>query len=63
MNKAYRKLQMYAAAVEDSLSFGEVGPAQQQVLERLRESLGVSPQDARRIEADLGAGSASPAPT
>ncbi len=52
--KAYRKLQMYAAAVEDSLAHGEIGPAQRSLLDRLCESLDVSSADARRIESDLG---------
>ncbi len=52
--RAYRKLQMYAAAVEDSLAHGDIGPAQRSLLDRLCESLGVSSADARRIEADLG---------
>ncbi len=52
--KAYRKLQMYAAAVEDSLAHGEIGPAQRSLLDRLSESLDVSSADARRIESDLG---------
>jgi hypothetical protein len=52
--RAYRKLQMYAAAVEDALAYGEVGPAQRTLLDRLRESLEMSPEDALRIESDLG---------
>lgn len=51
--KAYRKLQMYAAAVEDALSHGEIGPSQRGLLDRLRESLDLSEADAHRIEADL----------
>ncbi len=51
--KVYRKLQMYAAAVEDALSHGEIGVSQRGLLDRLRESLEVSEIDARRIEADL----------
>ena len=53
--RAFRKLQMYAVAVEDALAYGDIGPAQRSLLDRLRESLEVSPDDARRIEADLGA--------
>ena len=52
--RAYRKLQMYAVAVEDALAYGDIGPARRSLLNRLRESLEVSPDDARRIEADLG---------
>ena len=52
--RAYRKLQMYAAAVEDSLAYGEIGPAQRTLLDRLRQSLEMSPEDALRIESDLG---------
>lgn len=52
--RAYRKLQLYAVAVEDALAYGDIGPAQRSLLDRLRESLNVSSEDARRIEADLG---------
>ena len=52
--KAYRKLQMYAAAVEDALLDGKLGTSQRALLERLRESLEMSAEDARRIEADFG---------
>ncbi len=44
---------MYAAAVEDALTYGEIGPARRSLLDRIRESLGVSPDDAGRIESDL----------
>ena len=53
--QAFRKLQMYAVAVEDALTYGDIGPARRSLLDRLRESLEVSLDDARRIEADLGA--------
>jgi hypothetical protein len=52
--QSWRKLQMYAAAVEDALTFGEIGPASRSLLDRMRESLDIGPGDARRIEADLG---------
>lgn len=52
--RAYRKLQMYAAGVEDALTHGDIGPSQRSLLDRLRESLAVSSEDARRIESDLG---------
>ena len=52
--RAYRKLQMYAAAVEDALTYGEIGPARRSLLDRLRESLEMSLEDAQRIESDLG---------
>jgi hypothetical protein len=52
--RAYRKLQMYAAAVEDTLAYGEIGPAQRTLLDRLRDSLEMSSKDAWRIESDLG---------
>ncbi len=52
--EAYRKLQLYAVAVEDALAYGEIGPAQRSLLDRLRESLAISFEDARRIEEDLG---------
>ena len=41
-------------AVEDALAYGEIGPARRSLLDRLRQSLEVSLDDARRIEADLG---------
>ena len=53
--RAFRKLQMYAVAVEDALAYGDIGPARRSLLDRLRESLDVSSDDARQIEADLGA--------
>ena len=52
--RAFRKLQMYAAAVEDSLAHGEIGPSQRSLLDRLRESLEIATADARKIESDLG---------
>jgi hypothetical protein len=52
--RAYRKLQMYAAAVEHTLAYGEIGPAQRTLLDRLRDSLEMSSKDAWRIESDLG---------
>ncbi len=52
--QAYRRLQMYAVAVEDAMAYGDIGPAQRTLLDRLRESLDMSPDDARRIESDLG---------
>lgn len=51
--KSYRKLQMYATAVEDALAHGDLGPSQRALLDRLRESLQLSPENAARIEADL----------
>ncbi len=52
--EAYRKLQLYAVAVEDALAYGEIGPAQRSLLDRLRESMAISSEDAGRIEGDLG---------
>ena len=51
--KSYRKLQLYATAVEDALGHGELGPSQRALLDRLRESLGLSAENAARIESDL----------
>lgn len=53
--RAYRKLQLYATAYEDALKMGEVTPSQRMLLDRLRESLGLSDADASHIEVDLTA--------
>lgn len=48
-----RSLQMYSAAVEETLAYGEVTQAQILLLERLRESLNLSPDDVARLEQSL----------
>jgi len=48
-----RSLQMYSTAVEETQAYGEITPAQISLLERLRESLNVSPDDAARLEQNL----------
>jgi hypothetical protein len=51
---AFRKLQVYEAAVADALP-GGVSEKEHALLRRLRDSLGISASDAAAIERDLGA--------
>jgi len=48
-----RGLQIYTAAVEEAMAYGEVNRGQLALLDRLRESLNLSPDDARRMETGL----------
>ena len=48
-----RSLQMYNAAVEETLAYGEMGKSQIALLDRLRDSLNVSKDDADRLERSL----------
>jgi len=50
---ANRRLQIYSAAVEEALSYGDINAGQLALLDRLRQSLKVSDDDARRVEVDL----------
>ncbi len=50
---AFKKLQMYSAAVETVLSDQEVTERERDMLERMRASLGIGPDDARRLEDDV----------
>jgi hypothetical protein len=44
---------MYSAAVEETLAYGEVSKGQISLLDRLRDSLNVSKEDADRMERSL----------
>lgn len=48
-----RSLQMYSAAVEETLAYGEITKGHISLLDRLKESLQVSQEDATRLELDL----------
>lgn len=50
---ANRGLQVYSAAIEEALAYGEINPGQIALLDRLKQSLQVSDVDARRVETDL----------
>jgi len=50
---ANRGLQVYSAAVEEAVAYGEINPGQIALLDRLKQSLQVSDDDARRVERDL----------
>jgi len=50
---ANRGLQIYSAAVEEALAYGEINPGQIALLDRLRQSLHVSDNDARKVEMGL----------
>jgi hypothetical protein len=48
-----RSLDVYIAAVEETVAFGNITKGHVALLDRLRESLGVSAEDARRLENEL----------
>jgi hypothetical protein len=50
---AFRKLQVYEAALQDANRDGGITRKERALLERLRDSLGISPGDAARLERDL----------
>jgi hypothetical protein len=50
---AYRKLQVYEAAVAEAMQEGGISPKERALLVRLRDSLGVSPADADALEREL----------
>jgi len=52
---AYRKLQVYAAALTDALP-GGISEKERALLNHLRDSLGIAPADADALERDLSAG-------
>lgn len=52
---AFRKLQVYEAALEDALKEGGISDKERTLLEHLRDSLGVSQADAEALERDLAA--------
>jgi hypothetical protein len=49
-----RGLQIYSAAVEEALAFGEITRSHISLLDRLKDSLQLSQQDATRLELELG---------
>jgi hypothetical protein len=55
---AFRKLQVYEAAVAEALQEGGISKKEHALLDRLRDSLGISPTDAETLERELQAGSA-----
>ncbi|MDX1396198.1 MAG: hypothetical protein R3195_17595, partial [Gemmatimonadota bacterium] len=50
---SYRKLQVYAAALESAYQEGGVTARERAMLERVAESLGLHPADAERLEHDV----------
>jgi len=48
-----RGVQVYSAAVEEVLAYGEIGQGQIALLDRLKQSLRVSDADARKVEMEL----------
>ena len=50
---AFRKLEVYKAAVESALETGPLDLREREMLDRLRTKLGLRPADAAAIEADL----------
>ena len=50
---SYRKLQVYAAALESAYQEGGVTDRERAMLERVAESLGLHPSDAARLETDI----------
>lgn len=58
---AFRKLQVYEAAVKEAMQGGEISAKERALLNRLRDSLGISSVDAERIEREWNAaGEAGP---
>ena len=53
---AYRKMQVYEAAVAEALQEGGISKKEHALLDRLRDSLGISPTDADTLERELQAG-------
>ena len=47
-----RGLQIYTAAVEEAMAYGEINRGQLALLDRLKESLNISANDARKLELD-----------
>lgn len=50
---ASRSLQMYSAAVEETMAYGEITRSHISLLDRLKEGLQVSQEDATRLEREL----------
>ncbi len=53
---AFRKLQVYEAARTEALPDGNISDRERELLNRLRDSLGISAADADAIEAELQEG-------
>jgi hypothetical protein len=53
---AFRKLQVYEAALVDAIRDGGISDKERALLRRLRDSLGISPEDAEAVERDLDGG-------
>lgn len=49
----FRKMQVYESALTDALPDGEISERERELLNRLRDSLGISVSDAEAIERDL----------
>jgi hypothetical protein len=60
---AFRKLQVYEAAVAEALQGDGISQRERALLNRLRESLGILPGDAAAVERELEAAGAARAPT
>ena len=56
---AFRKLQVYEAALSEALPDGNISERERELLNRLRNSLGISVVDADAIEGELQKGSPS----
>jgi len=50
---AFRKLQVYEAALTEALPDGKISERERELLNRLRDSLGISVFDADAIESEL----------
>ena len=50
---ANRGVQIFSAAVEEALAYGEINRGQIALLDRLKQNLQVSETDASRVEMDL----------
>jgi len=50
---ANRSLQIYSAALEEALAYGELNQGQIALLDRLKESLGIATEDAGRLEREF----------
>jgi hypothetical protein len=58
---AFRKMQVFEAAVSEALQGGGITPKERALLNRLRDSLGISPADAAAVERELEVAGAAPA--
>ncbi|HVL49465.1 MAG TPA: hypothetical protein VM889_12975 [Candidatus Thermoplasmatota archaeon] len=50
---AYKKLEVYRAAAESAMETGGVDARERAALERLRDKLGIAPQDAAAVDAEV----------